>query len=321
MERSCSTRACATRSVRSAPAKPPSFPAPTLADDAAYAVEAAALTEAYAVRAQRQLDGIEQRLLSARGAVTQIVGIVLVRNEDVFVERAVRNVAAFLRPHPRRRPRLDRPHLGHPAQRSRASSTTWTCGDRATRRARTACLRRTQAPIPGFSASTATSSTIRRGWRACGADLLEGAHADVFRMKAHVLNCDELDVDRGRASGWLAPPSRPVTKLFNFAVLDSWTESPDPLQAGNAVFKPGQHWESRRDLADSTTWETDPLRLLHLCFLPRSSVDSADRARESRRVARVRPRTGRDAEASRPPAAARRRRRTGSGSGMPAANA
>ena len=43
--------------------KPLTFPAPTLADDAAYAVEAAALTEAYAVRAQRQLDGIEQRLL------------------------------------------------------------------------------------------------------------------------------------------------------------------------------------------------------------------------------------------------------------------
>jgi hypothetical protein len=43
--------------------KPLNIPAPTLADDAAYAVEAAALIEAYAVRAQRQLDGIEQRLL------------------------------------------------------------------------------------------------------------------------------------------------------------------------------------------------------------------------------------------------------------------
>jgi hypothetical protein len=51
----------ALRAIRTG--KPPSFPAPTLADDAAYAVEAAALTEAYAVRAQRQLDGIEQRLL------------------------------------------------------------------------------------------------------------------------------------------------------------------------------------------------------------------------------------------------------------------
>jgi hypothetical protein len=40
------------------------FPAPTLAEEAEYAVEAAVLTEAYTVRAQRDLDGIEQRLQS-----------------------------------------------------------------------------------------------------------------------------------------------------------------------------------------------------------------------------------------------------------------
>jgi hypothetical protein len=51
----------ALRAIRAG--KPLALPAPTLADDAAYAVEAAALTEAYAVRAQRQLDEIEQRLL------------------------------------------------------------------------------------------------------------------------------------------------------------------------------------------------------------------------------------------------------------------
>ena len=42
--------------------EPLSFEAPSPADDAAYAVEAGVLTEAYAVRVQRQLDGIEQRL-------------------------------------------------------------------------------------------------------------------------------------------------------------------------------------------------------------------------------------------------------------------
>jgi hypothetical protein len=39
------------------------------------------------------------------------------------------------------------------------------------------------------------------------------------------------------------------------------------------VFKPGQHWESRRDLADDATWDTDPLRCLHVCFMRRSSAD------------------------------------------------
>jgi Glycosyl transferase family 2 len=40
------------------------LPRPTVADDTAYAVEAGVLSEAYAVRAQRRLDRIEQRLLS-----------------------------------------------------------------------------------------------------------------------------------------------------------------------------------------------------------------------------------------------------------------
>jgi hypothetical protein len=44
--------------------KRPTFPSPSASDDAEYAVEAAALSEAYAVRAQRQLDSLEQRLLS-----------------------------------------------------------------------------------------------------------------------------------------------------------------------------------------------------------------------------------------------------------------
>jgi Glycosyl transferase family 2 len=40
------------------------FPAPSVADDVAYAVESAVLDEAYMVRAQRHLDSLEQRLLS-----------------------------------------------------------------------------------------------------------------------------------------------------------------------------------------------------------------------------------------------------------------
>ena len=44
--------------------EPLPFAPPTSAEDAAYAVEAAALEEAYAVRVQRQLDGLERRLLA-----------------------------------------------------------------------------------------------------------------------------------------------------------------------------------------------------------------------------------------------------------------
>jgi glycosyltransferase involved in cell wall biosynthesis len=207
--------------------------------------------------------------------MTQIVGSVLVRNEDVFIEQSIRNVAEF----------CDRIYAVDHA----SSDATWKILRRLAgvldhlnvRRSRnSATAHRLLAPYAGTATwvigvdgdelyDPAGLSRLRR-------DLLEGAHADVFRLKAHVLNCDELDTSTGTASGWLAPPSRPVTKLFNFGAVDAWPESPDPLQAGDVVFRAGRHWESRRDLADETTWESDPLRCLHVCFIRRSSADRGD---------------------------------------------
>jgi Glycosyl transferase family 2 len=205
--------------------------------------------------------------------VTLIVGSVLVRNEDVFVEQSIRNVAEF----------CDRIHAVDHVSTDR----TWEILRglavefdhlEVRRSRRSATAHRLLAPYAGSDTwvigvdgdelyDPAGLARLRR-------DLLRGAHADVFRLKAHVLNCDSLDRSAGTASGWLAPPSRPVTKLFNFRAVEAWPESPDPLQAGDAVFRAGQHWESRRNLADETDWETDPLRCLHVCFLPRSSADT-----------------------------------------------
>jgi glycosyltransferase involved in cell wall biosynthesis len=203
----------------------------------------------------------------------QIVGIVLVRNEDVFVEQAIRNAAAF----------CDRIHVVDHV----SDDGTWEIVRSLARELDHLDARRSrnsgdaQRLLRPY-AGTATwvigvdgdELYDPEGLARLRSDLVDGAHADVFRVKAHVLNCDELDAARNTASGWLAPPSRPVTKLFNFEAVEAWTESPDPLQGGDAVFKPGYHWESRRDLADATTWDTDPLRCLHVCFLRRSSRDA-----------------------------------------------
>ena len=204
--------------------------------------------------------------------MTQIVGSVLVRNEEAFVEQAIRNVAAF----------CDRIH----AVDHVSSDRTWEilralAGELDhldVRRSRNSALaHRLLAPYAGTSTWVfgvdGDELYDPAGLARFREELLAGEHDDVFRIKAHVLNCDELDVEAGTAAGWLAPPSRPVTKLFNFAAVESWTASPDPLQAGNVAFKAAQHWESRKDLADTKSWETDPLRCLHLCFLPRSSSD------------------------------------------------
>jgi hypothetical protein len=207
--------------------------------------------------------------------MTQIVGSVLVRNEDLFVEQSIRNVVDF----------CDRMH----AVDHVSSDATWDIlrglaeefDHLDVHRARNSALaHRLLEPYAGTPTwvigvdgdelyDPAGLSSFRR-------DLLAGGHADVFRLKAHVLNCDELDTENRTASGWLAPPSRPITKLFNFSAVESWKGIPEPLQGGEAVFRRRYHWESRRDLAATTTWETDPLRCLHVCFLRRSSLDPDD---------------------------------------------
>jgi Glycosyl transferase family 2 len=207
--------------------------------------------------------------------MTQIVGSVLVRNEDRFVEQAIRNVAEF----------CDRihvvDHLSHDGTfeilQLLAHELDHLDLHRSSKSAIAHRLLEQYAGTPtwvlGVDGDELYDPAQLESFRA---DLKAGAHAGVFRVKGHVLNCDALDEEARTASGWLAPPSRPITKLFNFGSLESWQGIAEPLQGGDAVFRPGYHWESRRDLAGETTWETDPLRCLHLCFLPRSSLDPAE---------------------------------------------
>ncbi len=212
--------------------------------------------------------------------MTHIVGSVLVRNEDLFVERAIRNVADF----------CDRIHAVDHVSTDR----TWDILRALARELDHLDIHRSRnsADAHRLLASYAGTKTWvigvdgdelydAGGLASFRAQLLAGAHADVFRMKAHVLNADQLDEVEGAAWGWLAPPSRPITKLFNFGAVESWPESPEPLQTGDVIFREGYQWESRRDLTEETTWESDPLRCLHVCFLRRSSLDTADASRQN----------------------------------------
>jgi hypothetical protein len=202
----------------------------------------------------------------------EVVGVVLVRNEDVFVEQAIRNIAAFCdriyavdhlstdrTPEILRRLASELDHLtvqrssdagdSHRPLEAYAGTSTWAFG------------------VDGDELYDAAALALLR------TDLDAGAHADVFRLKGHVLNCAELDESRAVAKGYLAPPSRPVTKLFNMAAVESWTGCLERLHDGEAVFRAGYGWDSLRYLFEELDWDSDPLRMVHTCFLRRSSKD------------------------------------------------
>jgi hypothetical protein len=202
-----------------------------------------------------------------------VVGVVLVHNEDVFLERAVRNVAAF----------CDRIYAFDHVSTDRTGDVLATLAHDLEHLtvAHTRDARESHRVLEPFVGS--------RTW-VLGVDgdelydptglgrlrelLAAGSYDDAFHLKAHVLNCTALDETTGLATGHLAPPSRPVTKLFNLAAADSWSGCPERLHGGSPHFRPGFAWSSLRYVSEETSWESDPLRMLHMCFLKRSSRDA-----------------------------------------------
>lgn len=204
----------------------------------------------------------------------QVVGSVLVRNEDVYVERAIRNVAAF----------CDRIHVLDHMSDDRTPEILGTLA-RELDHVEVERSANAEASHRQLQQYVGTSTWVLgvdgdelfdpAGLARLRNDLEAGAYGDAFRVKGNVLNCDELDLEAGLASGFLAPPSRPVTKLYNLAAVSSWPRCPERLLGTDPEFRPGFHRESRIFLSETTDWSDDPLRLLHVCFLRRSSGDEA----------------------------------------------
>jgi glycosyltransferase involved in cell wall biosynthesis len=211
---------------------------------------------------------------ATRLSAPRIVGIALVRNEDVFIETALQNIAGFcdeiyvadhgsidrtpdiLRTLARQLPKIHYRSIQHPAQshsliRDFAGSLTWVLGvdgDEIYEPDRLARFRQ---------------------------KILFGDFDKHWMLLGNVLHVTELDTDRRTASGHLAPPCRSMTKLYNFNAIESWDGyTPERLHGGHVRFRPGFTAGDRRMLHEEVTWDEADFRCLHLCFLKRSSLDS-----------------------------------------------
>jgi glycosyltransferase involved in cell wall biosynthesis len=216
-------------------------------------------------------------------AVPQIVGIVLVRNEDQHLEQVLRNAAEFcdlihVADHqstdgtaailerlaaeiPKIRPqRIKEPRESNEMLRPYQGTPTWIFG------------------IDGDEIyDPAGLATFRQ-------ELFAGKYDEWWVVFGNVLNCVEIDLERKTASGYLAPPCRSMTKLYNFRMLKELDPTaPQRLHShkGGDVFFEPYHRMLRFDLYKETTWEDARFRCLHACFLPRSSQQSSAEPREN----------------------------------------
>jgi hypothetical protein len=197
------------------------------------------------------------------------VGIVLARDEDVFVERAVRNVAGFcdellLFDH---RSRDDTPSILRRLADELPDAKFEPVADPAVTHERLQPYVGTDTWIFGVDGDELYDPSRLLPVRA---RLEAGEFDGYWTVKGSQLHCRAFDVEAGAARGWLAPPSRSTTKLYNFAALESWRgETPERLHGGTTVF--AREVDETYWLRDEQPWEEAPMRCLHVCFLRRSS--------------------------------------------------
>lgn len=204
----------------------------------------------------------------------RITGILLVKDEDLYVETAVRNALEFCdefiavdngsqdcTPEILQKisgesssrftyHRAEHPRLSHDLIAPLAGTDTWIFGVDGDEIYDPSGLRRLRTRIE--------SGEFDRDWVVFGS----------------VLNARRIEPSARWAEGHLAPPCRSMTKLYNFKAIEAW-DGPchERLHGGRPRFRLGFHEGLRRNLHEAVSWDDADFRCLHLCFLRRSSKE------------------------------------------------
>ena len=212
-------------------------------------------------------------------STSKIVGIFLVRNEDLYIEQAVLNVLDF----------CDRILIADNYSKDR----TWEIVQelaKVHRKIECYRIRRTDeshALIQHYAGSHTWVFGVDGdeiydpvGLLRFRKEVLSGKFDRWWVLFGNVLNCIAIDRTRKEAKGYLAPPCRSMTKLYNFNAILRW-DGPclERMLGGTPVFKEGYDASLRLNLHEQVPWEESPYRCLHVCFLRRSSRDRRDGSR------------------------------------------
>ena len=201
----------------------------------------------------------------------QIVAILLIRNEDRFLDRVLTNIEDFcdriivtdngsqdgtqaiLQHWQQSCKKMELHSIRHPSESHNliarfAASDTWVFG------------------VDGDEIYDP------QGLARLRKEILVGRYAENWRIVGHTLHCDALDESTFSALGFMAPPSRTATKLFNFGAIEHWNGCAQRLHGGDLKFKPGFSDKCQYRTFEHTSWEQSNFRCLHMAFIRRSSL-------------------------------------------------
>ena len=203
----------------------------------------------------------------------QIIGIVLVKNEDIFIRNVINNILNF----------CDKIIIAD----NNSEDNTYAIARELTNQNTKITLSRISSPKDSHRFIECYAGTNTWIFGVDGDEIYDPSGLEIMKQKisegdfnnkwciyGNVLNCTNIDRQTGLAQGYLAPPSRSMTKLYNFSLIESWTNCPQRLHSGELIFKNTGHEPERVRLYERHEWEQAYFRCIHATFMPRSSRDN-----------------------------------------------
>ena len=178
---------------------------------------------------------------------TKIVGIILIRNEDLHIERVIRNIAIFcdsiivtdhnsndltfeiVEKLTKEFPQITLLKIDHPSQshtviEKYAGTPTWIF------------------VVDGDELYDPFGLVTMKKY------LIEGRFDKDWNIFCNTLNCIDIDYKEKTAHGYLAPPSRAGARLFHFSLIDSWVGCLESVYGGTITCHQDFHSGLRRYL-------------------------------------------------------------------------
>lgn len=202
---------------------------------------------------------------------TRIVGITLVRNEENYVSWAVENAIGFVDE------MLAIDNMSRDGTSDRIAAL-------AARHPKIRLIRDSQPDRTNRHLQSYIGQDVwvfgldgdeiydRDGLTRMRARVLAGEFDRCWAIFGHSLHATVIDFDGQKAIGYATPPAAPATKLYNFAVIESWHANTQRLH-GRPVLKAGHAFTDIWKGGDASPWAECDFRNLHMCFFPRSSHD------------------------------------------------
>ncbi|MCI5130091.1 MAG: hypothetical protein D3904_00910 [Candidatus Electrothrix sp. EH2] len=215
-------------------------------------------------------------MLSPELEQTRIIGVYLVKNEEFFLEQVVTNTYNF----------CDQLIIID----NYSSDSTYDIAKRLAEKSTKIAAYRVKEPSDSHEFVRPFCNTKTwifavdgdeiydpKGLALFKEKLLAGYYDDWWVLFGNVLNCTQINFDTFQAEGYLAPPCRSVTKLYNFYAVNDWTDcEAERLHGGNIHFKKEWNADLRLDIHQNVDWDKAVYRCLHTCFLQRSSKDKVE---------------------------------------------